>query len=68
MSTHIGLRNLWGRTLKYLYSQRKKIQYLFSIFEDSTSALFERHCFIDARNLFSNFTLASHDKKEIPLF
>ena len=27
ISTHIGLRNLWGGTLKYLYNQEKTFQY-----------------------------------------
>ena len=31
ISTHIGLRNLWGGTLKYLYRQGKPIQYIETI-------------------------------------
>ena len=52
MSTHIGLRNLWGGTLKYLYSQGKLIQYKEEIVDESTSDLTERHYIIDNREFF----------------
>ena len=49
ISTHISLRNLWGGTLKYLYSEGKLIQYtevnyLVPCLKDN--------CFIDPKELF----------------